>query len=186
MSTAYERFHFTVDHYQKMVESGILTEDDRVELIDGELITMSPVGPLHVACVIALSEALTLKLQGTATVSTQNPVRLSDDTEPLPDIAVLRRKKSRYRDALPTSRDVLIAIEVWDTTALYDRTVKIPRFGRAGIKESWLVDLKAQTIETFWGLRQGQYTKTATYRLGDQITSASVVGLTVLVKDVLE
>jgi Uma2 family endonuclease len=185
MSTAYDRFHFTVDHYEKMVESGILTEDDRVELIDGELITMSPVGPLHVACVIALSELLTLKLHGTATVSTQNPIRLSDDTEPLLDVAVLRRKKTRYRDALPTSRDVLIAIEVSDTAGLYDPTVKVPRFARARIKESWLVDLKAQTVETYWGLRQGQYTETAIYRLGDQITSTNVDGLTVLVKDVL-
>src|SRR5262245_56256805 len=109
MSLDYARFHFNADQFERMVEAGILTEDDRVELIDGELVAMSPIGSRHVACINNLTALLVRRLGDQAIVSVQNPVRLSDSTEPLPDISVLRPKRHRYRDALPTGKDVLIA-----------------------------------------------------------------------------
>src|SRR3954471_15927755 len=105
MSVEPARFQSSADQFERMVETGILTEDDRVELIDGELVTKSPIGSRHVACVNALTSLLVLALQSRAVVSVQNPIRLNPANEPLPDVTVLRARKTRYRDALPTGKD---------------------------------------------------------------------------------
>jgi Uma2 family endonuclease len=185
MSAEYARFHFNADQFERLVETGILTEDDRVELIDGELVTMSSIGSLHVACVNALTTLLVLALPERGIVSVQNPVRLSDATEPIPDVSVLRPKRHRYRDALPSGKDVLIAIEVADTTALYDRTVKIPRYAASGVKEAWLVDLQANAVEVHWSVRSGRYTSSRVYKAGDVVVSPSIRSLTVDVNAIL-
>ena len=185
MSVEYARFQFSADQFERMVETGILSEDDRVELIDGELITMSPIGSRHVACVNALTSLLVLTLQSRAIVSVQNPIRLNATTEPLPDVTVLRPKKSRYRDALPTGKDVLLAIEVSDTTAVFDRTTKLPRYAASGIREAWLVDLQMARVEVYSKPRAGQYTSLDSFGPGENVTSGTIGGLVLAVDDIL-
>lgn len=140
---------FTVDEYHKMGESGILTEDDRVELIEGELVDMPPIGSDHAGVVILLTAMLAGPLSGKALLSSQNPVRLGKRSEPQPDLAVLRPRDDFYRNAHPQPKDVLLVIEVADTTARYDREVKIPLYAAYGIPEVWLIDLRAKRVEVY-------------------------------------
>jgi len=133
---------FTADEYAQMVRAGILTKDDRVELIEGEIIEMSPIGPKHAACVRRLQSLLTAAVGKRALVSIQSPVRLDDRSQPEPDVALLRPRDDCYSSAHPVPADVLLVVEVADTTQEMDRDVKLPLYARAGIVEAWLVDLK--------------------------------------------
>src|SRR5207248_8724175 len=139
------RYRFTVEDYHRMAEAGILGEDDRVELIAGEVVEMGPVGPVHVACVALLNTLLATQIGPDVLISVQSPIRLPDNTEPQPDLALLRRRV--YRAALPGPADALLVIEVADTSRDYDRTIKLPRYAAAGIPESWLLDLVARRLE---------------------------------------
>ena len=131
------RRRLDVHEYHRMGEAGILTEDDRVELIDGEIIEMAPIGDPHVDLVIVLTERLTAAIGPRAAVSVQNPVRLDDRTEPQPDLAVLRLDRRR---GVPLAADALLVIEVAESSLAYDRDTKLPRFALSGIPEAWLVD----------------------------------------------
>ena len=132
-----------------MVESGILAEDDRVELIDGEVRQMNPIGSLHAAIVNRLTALLTNRLGDRAIVSVQNPVILNDLTEPQPDIVILRARDDFYKKALPGPEDVMLVIEVADSTLEYDRDEKVPRYAQMRIPEVWLVDVNDQQV-TFY------------------------------------
>jgi len=138
---------FTVDEYHEMVRAGILTEEDRVELLEGEIVRMSPIGCRHAACVKRLNQLLTQRLRGRAIVSVQDPVHLDEHSEPQPDVALLRPDPGFYAATHPTPTDILLVIEVADTSADFDRKEKIPLYGRAGVREAWLVDLAAGAIE---------------------------------------
>jgi Uma2 family endonuclease len=140
------RWRFTVDDYEGMIESGILDENDRVELIDGEIIEMAAVGGQHAACVNDLAEWFILRLQGRAIISIQNPVRLRPRSEPEPDIMLLRPRGDRYRQGLPGPEDVLLIIEVSDSTLHFDRGTKLPLYAAAGIPEVWIVDLERRRV----------------------------------------
>lgn len=139
----------TVDDYHKMGEAGILGEDDRVELIEGELIDMAPIGSDHAGSVIGLNTVLGSALAGKALISPQNPLRLDLHSEPQPDITVLRLREDFYRTSHPRPEDVLVLIEVADTTIRYDRGVKIPLYARHGIPEVWLIDLQEKRLEIY-------------------------------------
>ncbi len=130
-----------------MGETGILHEDDRVELIDGEVIEMAPIGSRHAACVIELTRVLAKQVGEDARLSVQNPVRLDEHGEPQPDLAVVRARN--YADSLPGPEDVLLLIEVADTSLYYDREVKLPLYARAGIPETWLMNLPADRLEVY-------------------------------------
>lgn len=130
-----------------MGEVGILTEDDRVELLEGELIQMSPIGPRHAAAVRRLTRLLIRRLGTAAVVSVQNPIALDDHSEPQPDIAVLRPRRDEYATDHPAPRDVPVLIEVMDAAQDYDRGRKLRRYAEDGIREVWLVDLVADVIE---------------------------------------
>lgn len=149
MVTEPVRHRFTVEEYEKMSEAGIFTEDDRVELLDGEIVQMAPIGKGHVYVVVTLENILGERLRGRALVSVQNPVSLPGDSEPQPDVVLLRLPARRYKEALPTAEDVLLLIEVADTRAAFERRVKIPLYARAGVREVWLVDLKQESIQIF-------------------------------------
>jgi Uma2 family endonuclease len=140
------RRRFTVDEYHRMAKAGILHEDDRIELIEGELIEMAAIGSRHMACVIELNRRFVLGLVDRAVVSVQNPVRLSSHSEPEPDVVLLRPRADRYRDALPGPEDVLLLIEVSDTTLAYDRGIKLALYAAAGIPEVWIWDLKRRRV----------------------------------------
>jgi Uma2 family endonuclease len=139
------RRRFTVEEYHRMAEAGILREDDRVELIGGEIVEMSPIGGRHAACVREINHLLGRQLGDELRVDVQSPVRLSEDEEPQPDLAVIRTRA--YAGSLPIPEDVLLLIEVADTSLAYDRNVKLPLYARFRIPEVWLVDLNGGIIE---------------------------------------
>lgn len=139
------RRRFTVHEYHRMAEAGILHEDDRVELIEGELADMTPIGARHANCVRELNRLLSEQAGNDLRVDIQNPIRLDERNEPQPDVAVLRARD--YRDSLPVPEDVLLLIEVADTSLAYDRELKLPIYARSGIAEVWLVDLNAGVVE---------------------------------------
>lgn len=143
------RKKFTVQQYHQMNELGILTERDRVELIQGEILQMSPIGRRHAACVDRLTERLILLLSNRAIVRSQNPIRLSNNSEPQPDITLLRRREDFYAESHPQPADTFLIIEVSDTTADFDREIKIPAYAEENIAEVWLIDLNAQQIEVY-------------------------------------
>jgi Uma2 family endonuclease len=157
MSTAIARKRFTVTDYYRMAETGIIHRDDRVELLDGEVRVMSPIGSWHAGVVMRLHSLLAKKLGDAAIISVQNPVRLGEFDEPEPDIAVLRPRDDFYTRSHPAATDVLLIIEVADTSLDYDRDEKLPRYAAAGVPEVWLVDLAAEAIERYCGLRDGIY-----------------------------
>src|SRR3712207_6684546 len=140
-----KRRRFTVHDYHRMGEAGILHEDDRVELIEGELVEMTAIGTRHFSCVNRLTRMLVMNVGDDGIVSVQNPVRLNEYNEPQPDVTVIRPRD--YRESLPMPEDVLLLIEVSDTTLAYDRGVKLPLYARAGIREVWIVDLAHEVIE---------------------------------------
>jgi Uma2 family endonuclease len=141
------RRRFTRAEYYRMAEVGILGEDDRVELIEGEIVQMSPAGSRHFAFVISLNRLLVVRLANDALVSVQSPIILTDDTEPQPDLAVLRPRAYKERKAY--ADDVLLLIEVADTSLAYARTTKLRLYARAGIPEYWIVDCAAESVEVY-------------------------------------
>jgi Uma2 family endonuclease len=139
---------FTVAEYHRLGEVGILGEDERVELIDGWIVNMSPIGSQHAACVSLLNRVLR-PVEATAIVRVEDPILLNDDTEPQPDIAVVRFKANLYADAHPRPEDVLLLIEVAETSLEEDRDIKLPRYAASSIPEVWLVNLMANMIEVY-------------------------------------
>jgi Uma2 family endonuclease len=140
---------FTVDEYYQMAEAGILMEDDRVELLEGEVVEMTPIGRRHAACVNRLNRLFSRQVGEHAIVSIQNPVHLSEYSEPQPDLALLQPRPDFYAQAHPGTEDVLLVVEVAETSADSDRNVKVPLYARAGIPEVWLVDLAEECVEIY-------------------------------------
>src|SRR5262245_25225828 len=139
---------FTVAEYQRMGEAGIFKPGERVELIRGEIVEMAPIGRRHVAFVNNFNQLLVTRLAGRAIVSVQNPVVVATDSEPQPDLALLRRQRAvAYKDAEVTEADVLLLIEVAETSLRYDRTVKLRLYAEVGVPEYWVVDCDAESIE---------------------------------------
>ena len=178
------RHRFTVDEFHKMGEAGILTEGHRVELVNGEIVEMAPIGSAHAACVRELDAWLQALLRGEAVVSAQQPLQVEFDGEPLPDIAILRSRADRYRSSHPTSADALVVIEVADSSVLYDRNVKSRMYARARIPEYWVVDLTRQSVAVFLSPEYDEYTDQHEYRgdeawvspgLGDREVAADTV-----------
>ena len=145
MSVRIERRIFNVDEYHRMSEAGILSEDDRVELMEGEIIKMSPIGSRHAACVKRFNTLLHRKAGQAVIVSIQDPIRLDDYSEPEPDVAVVSGSPRDYRDAHPST--ALLVVEVADTSLLFDRTTKASLYARAGIADYWLLNLVDQIVE---------------------------------------
>ncbi len=143
------RRRFTRAEYRRMVDVGILRPEDRVELIRGEIVEMSPPGRRHIAYVNNLNQLLVLRLAGRAVVSVQNPVVVADDSEPQPDLAVLRARS--YKEAEPDREDVLLLIEVAETSLRYDRSTKLRLYAETGIPEYWVVDCAAEAVEVHRG-----------------------------------
>ena len=172
-----QRHRFNVDDYARMGEAGILTADDRVELIAGEIREMSPIGPPHAGIVDRLAELLFARLAGAAQVRTQGPVRLNRYTEPEPDLAVLRRRADYYQRHHPQAGEILLVVEVADSSLLYDRAEKMPRYAQAGIPEAWLVDVAAREVTIYSVPQPDGYARERVVRRGEPIVSATVAAL---------
>lgn len=174
MTIRVTRHHFTVDDYTLMRQAGILTEDDRVELLDGEIYVMSPIGPLHVGVVNKLNRLLTGAVGKNGIISIQNPIRLSDSSEPQPDIAILSPRDDFYSSALATPDDVFLIIEIADSSLEYDRDEKLPRYARAGISEVWIIDVQKRVVEQYTQPLQDEYTQLHKVLLGNSITAMTL------------
>jgi Uma2 family endonuclease len=185
MSQTRVHHRFSVDEYEQMTELGILTENDRVELIRGEILEKMTIGDRHAACTIRLNQLLSLAVAGRALVSIQNPIRLAD-SEPEPDVALLTPRPDFYASGKPRPADVLLIVEVADTTLEFDRDVKRPMYAEAGIGEYWIVNLVDDCLEVH---RQpqpdGTYRDVQTLRRGQQADVAALPGLLVAVDDML-
>ena len=180
-----QRRLFTAEEFARMDEAGILAGGDPVEPIDGEIREMAPMGPLHAGIVDRLAELLITRLAGRATVRIRNPIRLERRTKPQPDPAIARRRTDYYSSRHPEAGDLLLVIEVADSSVLYDRVEKMPRYAAAGIPEAWLVDAAAGAVTAYTGPGPAGYTEDRTLRRGEVIVSASLAGLRLLVGEIL-
>jgi Uma2 family endonuclease len=165
--------------------AGIFGNDARLELLEGEIYEMSPIGSPHAACVTILHQLLTLKFAGKLIVISQNPIRLDDFSEPQPDIALLRWRDDFYKHGHPKPTDVLLVIEVADSTVESDRSYKMPLYAKAGIPEAWLVNLPDEKIELYAEPADGVYQFARDFKRGEDVQAHSIAGLLVPVADVL-
>lgn len=160
---------FTTKQYQLMYELGVFAESDRYELINGEIREMSPIGIKHAVCVTRLSTLFTNRLINKAIVWAQNPILLNDYSQPQPDVAILQWRDDFYASALPTPDDILLIIEVADSTIAYDREVKSPLYAANGIPEMWLFDVNQQIIEGYSQPSASGYKRIQRYEHGDNL-----------------
>ena len=175
---------WTVDEYEQMISAGILGEDDRLELIQGEIVKLPPIGSLHIYVVNQLTNLLVPIVHKRAIVSVQNPIQLAD-SEPQPDVAVLPPYPPRRPRTPPLASEVILVIEVADTTIAYDRSVKVPLYGRAGIPEVWLVDLAQSAVEVYRGPNATGYWKKETYGPGEVIKAEGLPDIALAITDII-
>jgi Uma2 family endonuclease len=176
---------FTVDEYHRMAEAGVLTQDDRVELLDGEILVMSPIGSRHAATVARIQDLLARALGGRAIVWVQNPIRQRPFSEPQPDVCLLRPRADFYSARHPEAPDILLLVEVADTSLGYDRERKIPLYARSGMAETWLVNLPEDAIDVHRQPQAGAYADLRTARRGETVSPLAFPGLALSVDDIL-
>ena len=160
------RHRWTVGEFHRMAEVGLLNEDSRVELIDGEIIEMAPIGSFHGGNVNRLTRLFSKVIGDKAIISVQNPVVLGGYAEPQPDLSILRWRGDDYEQSNPHSEDVLLLVEVSDSTLHYDRDVKIPLYARNGIPEVWLLDIQNRQLDIYREPINGQYQQRDCRRTG--------------------
>jgi Uma2 family endonuclease len=173
------KHRITVEEYYRMAEVGLLAPDARVELIEGEIIDMAPIGSDHASVVDQLTELLTDAVRGRGVVRVQGPVRLSRSSEPEPDIAVLNAKTDYYRHGHPAGADTLLVIEVSDSSLRYDRDVKVPLYARHEVPEVWIVDLQKESVLFYRSLADGAYRDHYTQLHPREVSPAELPDVTV-------
>ena len=176
---------FTVEEYHLMAQAGVLSEDERVELVEGEVVLMTPIGSRHAACVKRLNRLFSTRAGAKAVVGVQDPVTLGAYSEPQPDVALLKPRADFYASAHPGPEDVLLVVEVSESSAAYDLEVKIPLYARAGIPEVWLVDLDAREIRVYREPASGRYRQAATVPRGGKIAPAALPEVVLAADEVL-
>lgn len=179
------RHRLTVDDYHQMAESGILGPDDRVELIAGEVLDMSPIGSLHAAIVRALARWLSDSVGQSAIVAVQDPIHLDDSSEPQPDIALLKPRPDFYASAHPGPADTLLIVEVAESSLAYDLGVKVPLYARHGIPEVWVIDAATRNTDRFRGPRPDGYAEQVMITPEGRLTCSALPGVTTTLATVL-
>lgn len=179
------RRRFTAEEYWRLVEVGILSEDDAVELIWGEIVEMSPINVPHALCVNRLNAQLSEKLAGRALVSIQNPIQLDEFSLPQPDIALWKPPSNMYHDRLAGRSEVLLVIEVAVSSLRHDRTAKVKLYGAAGIADYWIVNLPERQIEVYREPRPNGYRTVTRYAPGETISPLAFADITVSVSDII-
>jgi len=175
---------FSIEEYYRLAEVGILGPEDKVELIYGEIVKMSPIGPRHASILICLNRLLHDLLKDKYLVSPQNPVRVSSYSEPEPDLAVLKPRVDNYKSRHPSPGDVALLIEISDTTFEYDSKVKLPLYAEVGIEEYWIIDLQEDRILVHTEPLGSIYQKQSIYTRGDSVIN-SLFPRKVLVQELL-
>ncbi|MGH7267794.1 MAG: Uma2 family endonuclease [Candidatus Rokuibacteriota bacterium] len=185
MSVQLIRHRFTVDEYHALGRAGVLTEDDRVELIEGEIVDMTPIGLRHAAAVNVLTRWLVAGCGVRAIVQIQGPLRLGPHSELQPDGVLLQPRDDFYRTAPPAVEDVLLLVEVADTSLPYDRTVKLPLYARVGLREVWLVDLVRDQVEVSRDPGPDGYRTIAAHTRGERLVPLAFPDLSFSVDELL-
>ena len=185
MAVELKRHRFTRAEYHRMAETGILSPDARVELIDGEIVEMSPIGGPHVAAVDRLNRIFTRGVGDDVIVRVQGPIALSNDGEPEPDVVLLRYREDFYADDHPSEEAVLLIVEVADTSESYDRRTKAPLYAQHGIPELWLVDLNRDFVTRFTEPGPDGYASTRIFRRGEWLSPLAFPDLKVAVDAIL-
>ncbi len=180
-----ERYRLTSNRYHQMVKMGVFAEDERIELIEGEISPMSPIGSEHMGIVNQLAAMLIAQLRRRAIVGIQGPIRLDDSSEPQPDLVVLTPRQDFYKRALPEPADVLLVIEVADSSLAYDRSVKTPLDARAGIAETWIINLIDRWIEVYRDPAPVGYTTQYKILTGKTIAPQTFTDVTIQVSELL-
>ena len=182
---AREKRKFTVAEYYRMAEVGVLGRDERIELIEGEIIVMAPIGPLHAGDILRSIRLFSRRDDDRFTVQIQNPLRLDDGSEPEPDLMLLRPREDDYTTAHPTPADTLLVIETSDSSLAYDREVKIPLYARAGVPQTLIKNLPGDCIESFDQPGPAGYARHTVFRRGEKISPAALPDLELAVSDLL-
>lgn len=185
MLPAVKHYPISVQMYHVMAEHGAFAPDERVELIDGEIREMSPIGSRHARCVKFLTSILFKLFSGQYIISVHAPIIATDDSQPQPDISVLRYREDFYKDAHPTGSDVVLVIEVADTSIEFDRSKKIPKYAAAGIPEAWLINLEAECVEVHSVAKETTYGMVRIYQRGEDVISETMPQIKLTVDDIL-
>jgi Uma2 family endonuclease len=174
---------FTVDEYHRMAEVGIFHPDERVELIEGEIVEMAPIGPRHAGCVINANRLFFTRLGNRTVLSPQNPVVIRPRSEPQPDLLLLRPRAVSYSHEHPGPEDVLLAVEVADTNVRFDRLVKARLYARAGIAEFWLFLVTEGAVEVYRAPGPDGYTTVTRYGPGEMVSPLAFPDIGFAVRD---
>jgi Uma2 family endonuclease len=179
-------YRFTVKDYHRMVEAGIFHEDDRVELLEGRVVEMAPIGPGHAGGVNCLLNAfLPLQVERRVIVAVQNPILLGGHSEPQPDLVLLKPRADFYRHGHPGPQDILLVVEVMESSADYDRQVKVPLYARFGIPETWLADLEQGLLEVHRGPGPEGYREVQRLGRGERLSPQAFPQHTLTVAEIL-
>lgn len=185
MAVQLAHYRFSREDYHRMVKAGILHEDSRVELIDGEVLEMSPIGPRHNACVDRLTRIFVQRLGDAAIVRVQGSIGLGGYGEPQPDIVLLRPRDDFYAASGLTPADILLIVEVAETSEAYDRRTKAPLYARFGIPELWIADLNRQVITVYRDPTPDGYATAQVVRRGGSVSPLAFPDVQIAVDEML-
>ncbi len=185
MTVELPRRLFTTDEYFRMVEAGVFGSEDRVELLEGEIVEMPPIGSHHAGVLNRLVKVFKPVIDTEAVLAFQNPIRLSATSAPQPDLAVLRPRADYYTDSHPVPEEVLLLIEIADSTVLRDQRIKAPLYAEAGIPELWIVNLTNSSVEIHRQPTEAGYLLNAIVRRGDKLTPDALPSVSLSVEDIL-
>jgi Uma2 family endonuclease len=180
------RHAFSIDEWHHMGEIGLFGEAARMELLDGEVIEMSPIGSRHASCVNRLVRMLVTELGSRAIVASQNPVVLDDTSEPQPDVGVLSPRPDEYSRSHARPSEILLLVEVSDTTLAFDRDRKAPYYANAGIRECWIVDLTGDQILVMRAPDDGGYRDVRALRRGQRVDIEALPSVVLEVANILD
>jgi Uma2 family endonuclease len=179
------RKRFTTHEYEQIIAAGVIGEDDRVELLEGEIVEMSPIGPSHSSCVVRLTRLLYKLDMPDVLIRVQDPVHIGEYSKPQPDISIVQQRDDLYSQGHPEPEDILLLIEVAESSLTYDRQLKLPIYARAGIPEVWLVALLPQTVERFRAPAEGGYGEVTLFRRGETVSALNLPHLSLSVDSIL-
>lgn len=184
-SSVPHRYRLTLAAYHQLANAGVFNEDSRLELIEGDLIAMPPIGERHASQTRRINQLFSRQIGDTAIVDVQNPVALNAYSEPQPDIVLLKPRADFYEHSHPGPMDILLIIEVSDSTLRYDRETKVPLYAQAGIPEVWVLDIVHQRLEVYRCPSQEGYREVRYPALQEFIAPVLLPNLTVSVQSLL-
>ncbi len=184
MTAVLERRLLTVDEFYKMAEAGILTENDRVELINGELVKMAPIGSKHAAMVVQLDRIFSRHENERYIISAQNPLCINQYTELHPDLMILKPKDDLYSSVLPSPQDLFLIIEVSESSLDKDQTIKVPLYAQNDVPEVWIVNLKNKTLEVYREPSPNGYASVSTLDQSQTVSPLSFPDIQLPIRDI--